>query len=546
MFGRLLLLFVWCLITVVPAHGAKSGGKQKAVVVAPEIKEQLPEGVVLLDGKPILSIKVKVASFSPIDRAQAISGRLLRLVKSPKFTPESITVSHNESTSDILSGDLILMAVTAEDAAVEGKSHVELSQQYTDTIKKVLQEKRSAYSMRSLMIGAGYALAVTLALVFLIVVVNHFLPKLIERIKGMQGTYIRPIGFQEIEFLSAERIVSFLVSLARWSRVFLFLGLFYLYLPLVFSFFPQTHGVATKLYAYIEAPVIKVASAVAGYLPNIFFIAVIVIFTHYVIKFTEFIFTEVGKGTIVISGFYREWAIPSFKIVRFMIIAFAAVVLFPYLPGSDSPAFKGISVFLGVLFSLGSTSAVGNMVAGVILTYTRAFSIGDRVKISDTMGDVVEKNLLVTRIRTSHNVDVTVPNAMVLGSHITNFSSSSQLYGLILHTTVTIGYDVPWRQVHELLISAASATENTLALPVPFVLQTGLDDFYVSYQINVYTDKPSNMASTYSELHKNIQEKFNAAGVEIMSPHYSALRDGKQSTIPGDAAASKQAATEPS
>ena len=143
-----------------------------------------------------------------------------------------------------------------------------------------------------------------------------------------------------------------------------------------------------------------------------------------------------------------------------------------------------------------------------------------------------KKTLLVTRIRTIKNVDITVPNAMVLSSHITNFSSSAQDYGLILHTTVTIGYDAPWRQVHELLIAAAQATGNILEQPVPFVLQTSLDDFYVSYQINAYTDKPSVMARTYSELHQNIQEKFNEGGIEIMSPHYSTLRDGNQTTIP--------------
>ncbi|MDD2541146.1 MAG: mechanosensitive ion channel family protein, partial [Desulfuromonadaceae bacterium] len=291
-------------------------------------------------------------------------------------------------------------------------------------------------------------------------------------------------------------------------------------------------GMATTLFDYILAPIEKVGLAFASYLPNVFFLLVIIVITRYSIKFIKFLFSEVEKETITLPGFYHDWADPTFKIVRFLIIAFAAVVAFPYLPGSDSPAFRGVSVFLGVLFSLGSSSAISNIVAGVILTYMRAFTLGDRVKIADTVGDVVEKNLLITRIRTIKNVDITIPNAMVLGSHITNFSSSAQSYGLILHTTVTIGYDASWRQVHELLVSAACATENVLEMPAPFVLQTSLDDFYVSYEINVYTDKPSVMARTYSELHQNIQEKFNEAGVEIMSPHYSSLRDGNMTTIP--------------
>jgi small-conductance mechanosensitive channel len=308
--------------------------------------------------------------------------------------------------------------------------------------------------------------------------------------------------------------------------------MFYFYIPLVLSFFPWTRGMANKLFDYILTPLEKSGLAFVEYLPNLFYLLVIVIITNYAIKFIGFIFAEVEKQNLIIPGFYHDWANPSFKIARFMIIAFSAVVAFPYLPGADSPAFKGVSVFLGVLFSLGSSSAIANVVAGVILTYMRAFKLGDRVKIADTVGDVVEKTLLVTRVRTIKNVDITVPNAMVLSSHIINYSTTAEEDGLILHTTVTIGYDAPWRQVHELLIAAARATGNILETPAPFVFQTSLDDFYVSYEINAYTDKPSIMARTYSELHQNIQEKFNEGGIEIMSPHYATLRDGNMTTIP--------------
>jgi small-conductance mechanosensitive channel len=214
------------------------------------------------------------------------------------------------------------------------------------------------------------------------------------------------------------------------------------------------------------------------------------------------------------------------------VFAFAVVVMWPYLPGSGSDAFKGVSLFVGVLFSLGSSGAVGNIVAGVVLTYTRAFQIGDRVKIGETTGDVFERTLLVTRLRTIKNVDVTIPNGAVLGNQVINYTGQAQGPGLILHTTITIGYDAPWKQIHELLIAAAKATPEILEDPAPFVLQTSLDDFYVSYQINAYTRNPSVMARTYSVLHQNIQDQFNGAGVEIMSPHYNALRDGNQMTIP--------------
>jgi small-conductance mechanosensitive channel len=209
-------------------------------------------------------------------------------------------------------------------------------------------------------------------------------------------------------------------------------------------------------------------------------------------------------------------------------------MIFPYLPGSDSPAFQGVSIFLGVLFSLGSTSAIANIIAGLVITYMRPFTIGDRVRIAETEGDIIEKNLLVTRIRTVKNVDITIPNAMVLGSHITNFSSSAQDRGLILHTSVTIGYDAPWRKVHELLLGAALRTEHVMKDPAPFVLQKSLGDFYVSYELNALTDQPNMMVRIYSDLHQNIQDTFNEAGVEIMSPHYGAMRDGNQMAIPNE------------
>jgi len=489
-------------------------------------------GLVILSGKPVLSIKTRVLSFSPEDRAKTISSRLDRLAKDPLFQPSSLKVVDSENTSDIISGDMVVMSVADGDAAAEGKPRLILAEEDAAKIRAAVEARNKEYSMHSILFGALYTLLATLALITALVLINHFLPKLIIKLESWRGTYIRSIRFQSIEILNEARIAAAITSLIRGTRFVLLLGLLYLYIPLVLSFFPWTHGMATKLFEYILTPIEKVGMSFVSYLPNIFFLIVIITIAHYIIVFIKFLFSEVGKQTISIPGFYHDWAEPTFKIVRFLIIAFAAVVAFPYLPGSDSPAFKGVSVFLGVLFSLGSTSAVSNIVAGVILTYMRAFKIGDRVKIADTVGDVVEKTLLITRVRTIKNVDITVPNAMVLGSHITNFSSSAHEYGLILNTTVTIGYDAPWRRVHELLIAAAVSTENILELPAPFVFQTSLDDFYVSYQINAYTEKPSVMARTYSELHQNIQEKFNEAGVEIMSPHYSTLRDGNMTTIP--------------
>jgi small-conductance mechanosensitive channel len=312
--------------------------------------------------------------------------------------------------------------------------------------------------------------------------------------------------------------------------------LLYIYVPLVLSFFPWTAAYSQRIVGYAVRPFAVAWLAFVGYLPSLFYLAAGVVIVRYVLVLLHLLFGAVEAGAITVRGFYADWAEPTYKIARVLVLAFAAMALYPYLPGASSDAFKGVSLFLGVLFSLGSSAAIGNMVAGVVLTYTRAFQIGDRVKIADTVGDVIEKTLLVTRVRTIKNVAVTVPNGTVLASHIVNYTTLAGERGLILHTAVTIGYGAPWRDVHALLIEAARRTEHVLAEPPAFVLQTGLDDYYVRYEINAYTDRPDVMAVTYSHLHQNIQETFNEGGVEIMSPHYRALRDGNHSTIPASPA----------
>ena len=287
---------------------------------------------------------------------------------------------------------------------------------------------------------------------------------------------------------------------------------------------------------WILSPARAAFKGIIDFMPNLFSILVIIFLFKYSIKGIKYFVDQIEKGHIHINGFHEEWAQPTFRILKFLLFAFMVVLIFPYLPGSGSPAFQGVSVFVGILFSLGSSNAIANMVAGMVITYMRPFKIGDRVKIGEIIGDVVEKTALVTRIRTIKNEDITVPNSTVLSTSTTNFSSNTRNNdtGLIIYTTITIGYDAPWKDVHNALISAALRTPLVLKKPSPFVLQTSLDDFYVSYQVNCYTKNANSMAVIYSDLHRNIQDCFNEAGIEIMSPHYEHQRRGNATTIPAN------------
>jgi small-conductance mechanosensitive channel len=486
-------------------------------------------------GETLFEIYDKIGPFTPQDRAQAITERLGRLAKDPFTRIYPVTAADLEFTSELVYGEMVVMTVTDRDAQPTGKSRQEAAKEYAQKIQAALAKSREQVSARALIMNTGLALLDTVIFVVLLILFHKARQKICAKIAAWRGTAIRAIKIQRVELLSSGQIAVGLTSLAKTVHVVAVLVLLYVYLTSVLGIFPWTRGISAALLDAILSTFVTIGRAFATYVPNIISIVVIVFVTRYIIKLISLLFTGISRGAITFSGFHRDWAKPTYKIVRFLVIVFATIAAFPYIPGSQSEGFRGISVFLGLLISLGSAAAIGNVIAGVVLTYMRPFREGDRVKIADTFGDVTEKTLLVTRVRTIKNVDVTIPNALVLGSHIINFSSSAtDPPPLILHTSVTIGYDAPWRRVHELLIAAARATQHVLAKPAPFVLQTSLNDFYVTYEINAYTDQPNLMANIYAELHQNIQDKFNEAGVEIMSPHYAQIRDGNKTAIPNE------------
>ena len=346
------------------------------------------------------------------------------------------------------------------------------------------------------------------------------------------GTRFHGLNIQRQRIFTEQDVARLLHGTNKWLcrgiKAFLLLAFF----NVIFVFFEWSREVAVSVISGTMLAVENVLLAVVDYLPDLLVIAVVVLLARFVVHLLKLVFDGIGSRRINLPGFYPEWSRTSYNLVRVLVIALTLIIVFPYLPGSSSPAFQGVSIFLGVLLSLGSTSAVANVVAGIVITYTRAFKIGDRVKISNTEGDVIERSAFVTRIRTPKNVEVSIPNASVLSNHIINFSAQAKQAGLTLHTTVTIGYDVPWTKVHELLLQAAAATERIEKEPAPFVLQTALNDFYVEYELNATTHEPGLKQRTYSDLHANILNAFAAAGVEIMSPHYEARRDGSAPALP--------------
>ncbi|MFL9482634.1 mechanosensitive ion channel family protein [Chitinophagaceae bacterium LWZ2-11] len=488
---------------------------------------------VLFKGDTLFRVFTAPAKITVQERVGLIESRLNKIAVEPSFDEKALTVTADSgNVYNIRYKELPIIYLMPEDAAANNTSSKELAQKYQGIIKDKLLAYYAFSSPKSIAISTAEAIAIVLVLCFIIIRVNKLYKLVVTRyINSRSFNALNLKKYQLVSSTQFSNVVTRLLNFARWVTIILIV---YLSLPLIFSLFPWTKNFADKLIGFIVSPFLSIIHSFTAYFPNLITIIVIYFITKYIVRLIKYFATEIAKGNLSLPGFYADWAMSTFNIVKALLYIFMFIVIFPYLPGSDSKIFQGVSVFLGVLFSIGSSSAIANVVAGVVITYMRPFKIGDRVKIGDVVGDVLEKNLLVTRIKTIKNEEITIPNATILSGGTTNYSSLAKDKGLILHTTVTIGYDVPWKQVHELLISAAKASEYILQEPAPFVLQTSLDDSYVSYQINAYTNEAQRMMQIYSSLHQNIQDKFNEAGVEIMSPAYHALRDGNTVTIPPD------------
>lgn len=486
----------------------------------------------ILDKSPVVPFRDTVffvygnmGSFKSKQRAEAIKQRIVKLEEDPFFEDDSLKLVDINGNIDILyKGDIILSVDTLQ-ASYLKSTRTDLAKNYLIEIISVIQKQRDETSVRRLVIQIGYTILILVGLCFVI----WFLFQATRRIRALlwlqKGKRIK--GFMGL--IDADRSVHILIWIVKFFRLLLILFSLYWGLWGLFKIYPSTMGWADTLWSYVVVPIKSIAHSIIDYLPKLFTIIVIVVVFRYIQKFLRSIADRISDNKMSIKGFYPDWAFPTYNIVSVILYVFMFILIFPYLPKSDSTVFQGVSVFAGLVISLGSTSVIGNLVAGLVITYMRPFKIGDRIKMDDCVGNVVEKTPLVTRLKTTKNELITIPNSSVMNSKTINYSLSAREYGLILYTSVTISYDVSWTKVHELLKEVADRTDFLMKKPKPFIQQEALDEFYVSYQLNVYTRDADRMPHIYSELRKNIQDVFGQAGVELLSPHYQINKNIKES-----------------
>ena len=483
--------------------------------------ENVPSAPVIIDGRPLFRVR-GVTAFPASQRARAIEDRIRALADDQTVSASSLHLVETEHSTDILAGDKPIVSVFNADVRIEGSGLARriIAAVYLKRIADAVLDYRAEREPRRLLDDTLLLAGATLLALFLSFVIVRVLRWLTLRIEHRYQSAIRHIEEGSFRIISEHSVWGAVHFLSRLLSLLAALALFYVYLHFALSLYPWTRGLAANLREVTLAPVLTLCREILRSTPDIFVIAIIVFASRYLVRGARFFFSAIREGTITVSGFDREWANPTYNIVRVLIIAFAVVVCYPYIPGSESPAFKGVTIFIGVLFSLGSSSFLANLIAGYTMTYRRAFRVGDRIKVGDLMGDVTQVGLMVTNLRSVKNEEIVVPNSLILNSNLVNYSSIARERGLILHTIVGIGYETPWRQVEAMLLMAAERTPGLLREPRPFILQQSLGDYAVTYELNVYIDNPSTMYQLYTDLHRSILDVFNEHNVQIMTPSY--------------------------
>lgn len=526
----ILLLCSLCVFSAFSQKKNKNKKKAERVDTVYIVKAPPQKTPVVPFRDTIFYIYGNMGSFTSSQRAAAIEDRIRVLEEDHHFEEDSLILGEYSGYLNIMYKGDILVSVDSLQAELSGKTRREIAKAYKDQIISSIHKQRDETSWKRK--------AFQVAGVIGILVAEYFIFKFIYYLYRRAKVYIRLQRGKRIKglfgIIDADREVQVFIILLKFVRFLLIIVCLYLGLLVLFKLFPDTKDISDQLLSYVVSPLKSIGRSIRDYMPNLFTIIVIIIIFRYIRKFLRSIAEKIADNKIVFRGFYADWAFPTYNILSVVLFIFMFILIFPYLPKSDSQVFQGVSVFAGIMLSLGSTSIIGNLVAGLVITYMRPFKLGDRIKMGDFTGNVIEKTALVTRIKTPKNEVITIPNSNVMSAQTINYSFSARQYGLILYTPITVGYEIPWQRVHELLLEVARRTENLSKKQKPFILQNALGDFYVEYQLNVYIKDANLMSKVYSDLRQNAQDVFAEAGIELLSPHYRVNRnvDGSDSTIP--------------
>jgi small-conductance mechanosensitive channel len=501
-----------------------AGFAAAAVVTAQEPPRPLTDvdittAPVQLDGATLFRVR-GVSSLPAEARARVIQEALEAVAADRTISVDSIRAVEGDAFTRILANDTVITTVVDADATLEQVRRSSLAASHLLRIQRAIRDYRDARTPSARRRGVLNALVATLILMGSSVVLILFWRRIDRVFTRRLQTQIHSVGIQSFELVRAESIAGILQTALIALRTVVFLVMALAYLDFVIAQFPRTRGLSQDLVSFALAPLQVMGLGLVAHVPSLVFLTVLYFVVRLGLRLVRLLFHAVQRGAVTLAGFDPAWADSTYKLIRVAVITFAIIVAFPYIPGSSTAAFQGVSIFVGVLFSLGSSSAISNTIAGYMLTYRRALKVGDRVKIGNAVGDVIEVRLQVTHLRSVKNEEIIIPNSQILASEVLNYSSLTRTDGLILHTEIGVGYDTSWRKVEAMLLAAADRTEGLSKKPSPFVLEKELGVFAVTYELNAYCNNAQAMLPLYAELHRNVLDEFNRHGVQIMVPAY--------------------------
>ena len=492
------------------------------------LRQTTPGVPLIIDGDTLLVVYASLGGESPVSRVESLQYKILQLGKSLKMTTDTLHIFESEYTADIMSGELVMMRVSDLDGLWHGMTRRQLAEENMRVISQAIEALQNEYGLEAKLEGLGWAVLVIVAQIVLLMLTFRLIRRLRRKILSGFSGKIKPVvakGYEVLNILQWKRL---LLMLTRGLLVMLVVIQLFISLPLLFSIFPETEKFTWKMINYVWSPLRDIVVSMVGFFPNLVKIVVIIYVVHWILRALRHVANELQSGRLKIEGFYEDWAMPTYHIIRIFVVAFTLVVVWPLLPGSESGVFKGVSIFVAALFSLGSTTTIGNLISGIIITYMRPFLVGDYVRIDNREGVVVEKNAFITRLKDIKGNIVTVPNNSILSQQTVNYSAALRHgQGTIIHTDFTFTYVVPRATIETYLLEAADRCELLLKEPKPFVLVTALEDFYTRYELNGYTQDAEQLFEVYSDLHKHIVDVFREHQLNPTSSHFVSIKQNK-------------------
>jgi len=483
------------------------------------VEAEVATAPVMLDGIVLFPVR-GLSSYPAETRARVISQRIAAVAADRSIPVDALQAVPIENAVRIDAGTQPLMAVVDADGAVERVSRADLAAAHLIRLKQAIAEYRDARTPQARWRAALRTAAATAAFVVTIGLLVWLWRRIDRWMQRRVQARIHAVGIQSFEVVRAEQIRAALRSTLLGVRVVLGLTVTVAFTGYVLAQWPSTRAVSHGTIGLVIDPLRTLAGGLVADIPRFAFLAVLFVLVRIVLRIASLFFDAVDRGTVRFGNFEPEWAQPTYKLLRLAIVAFALVIAYPYIPGSDSEAFKGVSLFAGIVFSLGSSSAISNVIAGYMMTYRRAFKVGDLVKIGDSVGYVREMRLQVTHLRNYRNEEIIIPNSQILAAEVVNLASLGRTEGLMISCEVGIGYETSWRYVEAMLLEAAGRTAGLAGQPKPFVLVRKLGDFAVTYELNAPVADVGAWLATSTALNKHVLDVFNEHGVQIMTPAY--------------------------